>query len=331
MRKVTIIHGEAVSARMGASEPFLEAGLNQSYAHFITRGREKGMDVTVAHYNEYEAGSVSLGWTYNGSWHTKEDVTIDFVYDMSLFRNEQTVCMKKDLQERDIGVMNHPDLWMILKDKQMNFESFPEIIPASVAVRGSVDDMSSAIESLRRERLHPDLDTGLIMMKPRYGYAGRGIMTVNSAYDGLRVIENEDYVAQPFLETIHGIPELGIEGRHDFRAVVVNGHPRIAYARFPAKNRLISNVTAGGDIRYFGIEDIPQPFMELVEEVDSGLAHFSPRIYSVDMAVGKSGRSWAYELNGEPGLPFDANGGFRTPHTKKLQEAILDAIIQEMG
>lgn len=325
-----MLNDDCRSANEDANSAYEKDKFNQSYAYFIEQGRTKGLDIVIAHFSDYKDGSVNNGWTReNGVWRKTGELSIEFMYDKFPAKTDDTKAIKRDLQDRGVGVLNHPNFEAMLKDKQANYEAFSEVIPYTASVNGSLDEMVAVIEGMRNESLHEDLDTSKVFVKPRLGFGGKKIVVVNGEdYSGLSEIENEDYIIQPFLESARGIPELGIKGRHDFRVIAVNGDNKIAYVRLPPKEGLISNESYGGDIKYFEVTDVPKDFVDVMGSVDTKINQFDPRIYSSDMARGKSGKVWVYEMNGKPGQVWNPADAVDVEKTKELQNAILDALVQ---
>lgn len=333
MKRIIMLNDDCRLANVDEHDslnPYVEANYNQSYQYFLEQGKKKGLDIVIAHYLDYNSGKIDDGWAIeDGNWIKTGELSVEFVYDKFPANIDDTKAVKKDIQDRGIGILNHPDLEASLKDKQKNYEAFSDVIPLTRSVKGSYSEMVATIESIRDTQLHPDLDSSKIIMKPRTGHGGNGIIVVEGTdYERLKDIEYEDYILQPFLETNNGISELGIDGRHDLRIIALNGEPKVAYVRQPIRDSLIINASYNGKIRYFEIEEIPDNFMELVSSIDLELTRFDPRIYSCDMAVGISGKVWVYEMNGKPGQVWNSENPVVVEKIKELQEVILDALVQ---
>ncbi|MCK4550774.1 MAG: hypothetical protein KAT91_02380, partial [Candidatus Aenigmarchaeota archaeon] len=307
---------------------------NQSYDHFLRCAEKKGIEIIIARYTDYSMakGHVRAGWKLtHGYWEKVGETPVEFVYDKFPATDEKTRAIKENLVERGIGIFNDPSLENFFKDKAATQDIFPDLVPYTLAVNGTSDEMMAAIEEVRGTNLHTDLSTNEIVMKPRRGHSGKGIFVIDDNYDILKSKEWQNYIVQPFLETSDGIPELGITGRHDLRVIIADGKPRQAYLRMPPEGGYISSMDFGGEIQYVNIEQIPSCFLDVVRTVDSELTSCKHKLYSIDMALGKSGKVWMYELNGKPGQVWDPSNPEDIEQTQKLHEIILDTLIKAVN
>ncbi len=341
MKTIVMLNDDVVSPksrakRLNSNLPYSDGAFNQSYDHFLRCSEKKGMEIIIAHYKDYSmaTGHIRDGWKLTqGYWEKAGETPVEFVYDKFPATDKKTRAIKENLVERGIGIFNDPDLEKLFKDKAATHELFPDLVPYTLAVNGTHDEMMAVIEELRNKKeMHSDLDTNKIIAKPRYGHGGKGITSITGTdYDDLKRIENQEYIVQPFLETSDGIPELGIPGRHDLRVIVADREIRQAYLRMPPKDGHISSMDFGGDIQYVDIEQIPPCFLDVVRTVDNELIHCEHELYCIDMALGKSGKVWVYELNGKPGQVWDPSNSEDIKQTQKLQEIILDTLAKAVN
>ena len=337
-----MLNDDVQPAQPGVAEAYGKTAFNQSYAHFIERAREKGLDIVIAHFLDYlDNNRVSDGWTFKGGlWQRTGELPIEFAYDKFSPSTTQAIAIKEDLRRCEIPTLNHPDLETKIKDKAKTYNIFPELVPLTQLIPPYSKDKDSRIDLLVKEiekfrqvvdeQKEPDFDPNIIFLKPQYGHGGKGIIIVEGEnYETLEDVEtDEHYVIQPFIESSEGIPELGVKSRHDLRIITFNGQSKISYIRVPPPGGYISSIGQGGTIKYLDIADVPKSYIDIMEKIDSKFIDFDPRLYCVDMVRGKSGRVWVFELNGKPGQVWDPHDDIDIQKTKDLQDLIIDSLVQ---
>lgn len=307
MKKIIMLNDDCSSANENVSKPYNKKDYNNSYAFFCEQASSKDFEIIIAYYKDYKDKSISNGWTFkDNGWQKTGIEPVKFVYDKFPGDNEYSRNIKQELYKAKIPILNNFELENIIKDKYLNYKYFNDIIPYTVPINGSKKDIVEAIKDIRQRFLHPDLDSNTLFFKPRYGAAGKKIIIVKGDdFEELADIEYKDYIMQPFLDTSQGLPKLNIDGKYDLRIISFNDKQKITYARLPKENKLISNLVHGGKIIYFDISKVPLEFKETVKNIDLKLKHYNPRFYSCDMAKGKSGKVWLFEMNGKPGLVWN--------------------------
>ncbi|MBW3001874.1 hypothetical protein KY338_01785 [Candidatus Woesearchaeota archaeon] len=323
MKEITILSTEIKPA---GGMPFSSVENNDSFAHLCQIGEANGIYIVVTGFESYESGVVSDAWVYEThGWNRTGRRPVEFIWDRCNISNKQR---QKLNENKDIPVFNHFSLMALCRDKKANSDLSPESVIPTETVNGSIDEIVDKIEKIRKMSLHPDLDPCKIVLKPRFEYSGRGILGIKDEnYEKLKGIENRDYVIQPFLETSTGIRELGIEGRHDLRIIVLNGRPLLSYARLARQGHFISGVRYGAKVKYVKIADIGSQFMDVVCSIDGKLNIFNPRMYSVDLGKGKE-RTWIFELNGFPSVVWEPDDTRDIQNTKKMHERIIKTLAE---
>ena len=140
----------------------------------------------------------------------------------------------------------------------------------------------------------------------------------------------EDYIVQPLMESDSGIPELNIPGRHDLRMLIYNGEVMDFFIRVASDNNFICNQSHGGKIAYYQLNELPERFSAIAQEVDQSLSEYMPRYYSIDVGVGRSGKIWVYELNTMPGVVWNAEGTDKERYYG-MHESIVEAMSIGIG
>ena len=284
--------------------PLAEEAQNASYAHLAALCARRGIDLYLTHHDNLAGATRALAWAWrDGAWQCEgvplSEMALCYADLPENFSGARD--FRRALAVHPITLVNDLRLSDLLTDKLATYQRFPDHVPPTwIADEPGLDDR------LRGLRLHHDLDVDRIVLKPRYGERGRGIFVIEA--DHLLThpaLGSSNYVAQAFLETGSGIPALGLRGRHDLRLIVRHGEIVLAFARLPAAGSYIANCSAGGHEIPLDVADLPVDAVRLAAAVDARLSAFGPRLYSLDLGVGQSGKFWIYELNTMPGIVWD--------------------------
>lgn len=314
-----------IASRSRQPTPFDAVNTNAAYAHLSSLCAEANMNLYITHFDNILPDSTIFSWIYRENCWEMEELPISqlALSYADLPPNETNANrLRAMLIEHDVTIVN--DLWVsdCLTDKVRTYELLPELIPATVDVADA-----EGMARLRELSTHPDLSLEKLILKPRFGERGKGIEVIDfSDLGSERVRQQREYIVQPFLESDTGIPELDVQGRHDLRMLVDNGEIIQLFVRVPAPNSHISSYAAGGKIRHFAVEQLPEKFRKVALAVDERLSHFVPRLYSVDVGLGRSGKIWIYELNTMPGIVWEEEHIADKPKYIRVHKAIADML-----
>ncbi|MFB6217318.1 MAG: RimK family alpha-L-glutamate ligase [Candidatus Aenigmatarchaeota archaeon] len=265
-------------------EPFNKKYMNDTYEYFSDLAAEKDAEVYIATFSWFDKGILEKAYRWNGEeWVLEQNIEVEVVFDKYRF-DEETQEMKKWI-ENNMPVLNHFRLEEICKDKLLTYQTFP----------GRVAETREATKENVEEFLEKD---GRTVLKPRFDFGGTGVRVIGSIEE---FEEEQNLLVQRFIDSTSGIEELGVEGVHDLRVVVVSGEPVLSYVRTPDEG-FISNVSLGGRIEFVDLEDVQEEAMEIVEEVKEKFSGFKPYVFGVDMIFDESQEPWILELNSKPGL-----------------------------
>lgn len=288
--------------------PFDKQWKSDDYAEYTEMLRERGVDVVCGEYRWYEDGKMRKAFRWNGNeWEKVENIEIDGVYD--LFRHDKEKHELKQEMKDEVGILNDPEVADLCQDKLKTFRKFSEYMPETL--KASEENVEKLIE-----------EDGEAMVKPRYGSSGEGIRKINSLED-YDVEDPDDVLVQEFIDDA-GIPELGVEGPHDLRILVVNDEVVGSYLRIPGEDSLLSNVAQGGSKDYVSLDEVPEEVMKLVKDVAEELEGYRPVIYTVDFMIA-DGTPHIVELNSQPGVYYHGPGRseeWEKPWMRKLVDAI---------
>ncbi len=293
-----------IGSRSRRPEPFEDAEANSSYANLAELLAGNGIDLHVAHYANLVSEQAVLAWNRRGSsWQAVDcrlgDLSLCYA-DLPMNFPEATK-LKQALSGHPITIVNDLRLSDLFTDKLATWELFPTLVPATWKA-----GEPGVASRLRTQDLHPDLLLHKVFLKPRYGERGRGIrVTEPDKLADHPESSRSDYVIQPLLETRGGIPELGIRGRHDLRMIICDGDIVLAFARVAAEGSFLCSFHEGGREIRLDVDRLPGRLRDLAAMVDSQLLRYGPRLYSLDVGIGRSGKIWIYELNTMPGIVWD--------------------------
>ena len=262
---------------------------SKDFAKYTELGEGYGLKIFIANYQWYSEGALEKAFYWNGEdWDKVENVKLDGVYDKFKYDLE-TKELKQRISE-EVGILNDTELEEICKDKLRTYELFADYVPETK--QASAKNIEEMLEK-----------HGKVVFKPRYGFAGEGVEIIESA-DEFEEPENSEYfILQAFVET-EGIPELGVEGPHDLRTIVIDGEIQNGnYVRVPDEG-LISNISRGGDQVYVDRDELPGNIVEIIDDMKSEFQQFQPAIFSVDFMLDKNGKPWIVELNSKPGTYY---------------------------
>jgi glutathione synthase/RimK-type ligase-like ATP-grasp enzyme len=232
----------------------------------------------------------------------REEIRVDAVYDKDGFISDGKVLVLNSIQMRDI-----------CHDKHASYELLEEFHPKSVIVHDAkeLDDALAMMPG------------GKIAVKGLQGNSGTAVFVG----DKTDAHAEEDILRYPvqvqeFIETAGGVPGI-VEGRHDFRVVLMNGEPVVATYRTPPEGGLKSNIGFGGVSKLVPHAKIPAELREICTEIDKKLAPISTyRFYSADFGLTAYG--WRlFEINSMPGVLAKERGSEAAYYQEKLTDFLI--------
>ncbi len=288
-------------------EPFSKQQYNKDYEHYSKLAEQKDAKLFLAHYTWYKDGEMQKAFTYeNGKWRKVHNIEVDGVWDAFKI-NEETMRIKKEMKQRHV-MINRPDVDKLCKDKLETYEKFSELVPETK--KASETNVEEIIERY-----------GRAVVKPRDDWGGEGVQLVEntSEFEG----EPEEWLVQEFVDASEGISQLGVEGIHDLRALVVNGDVITGFLRQPDEG-FVSNVHQGGSIEVVKVEEFPEEALEKVEKVKEEMSDLEPYLMTVDMIYdSKTEKFRVLELNSKPGMSF-----YGREDMKKAKSAIAETLYE---
>lgn len=306
------------------NSPFNRPENNESFANLIFEGKNKGLDLFISHYTNYDGISQTTNcWTHDNKWKKVGNINSSNIWDRAIVEPY----LKKHIQGD--FVFNHPELNSLLNDK-LKISSFLKTLPTT-HVNGSIDEIIEIIDKLKNTNYHEDLDNNQLIFKPRFGYESQGIYLINSNVNDdeinkLKQIEGKDYIVQPFLETSYGIPNLNINTRHDLRITGFNGKPIMTFVRAAKKNEFRCGVKYGAEIIPYDIDTLNDIQRKIFIDSDNKFNEYSPRLYSVDIGKGKSDY-WIFEFNSIPSIVWEPSEVVKK-HFKNFHKTIINNLIK---
>lgn len=302
MEEVGVLWDEEVT--WDGKKPF-DGESNQSYGYFSKRAETQDLRLVHAQYNWYDGGVLSKGWIYvDGSWQKVKDVEISSAFDKFHF-DANTKGLKQDINQ-DIGILNHPELEELCKDKLLTYETFRDVMPETRSFSNS--NARKMIDKY-----------GKVAVKPRYDFGGTGIQMISHKDDIPDF--GQDYVVQRYIDSSRGIEGI-VNGTHDLRGIVVNGELKSGYVRY--SDGEISNVAQGGSKDPVSPGNFPERALEVIDLVNRDL-DYMPCLFSVDLFFDRQRKPWIVELNSKPGIGFYGDDSMKeelNPMIDSLVEAL---------
>lgn len=286
MKNIGILWDKEVE--WGRKDPF-GGERSKDFAKYTELGEEHGLKIFIANYHWYSDCGLDKAFYWNGeNWEKINNIELDGVYDKFKY-DPETKKLKQKISE-EVGILNDTELEEICKDKLKTYQLFPDYVPETR--EASKENIGDMLEKHSK-----------VVFKPRYGFAGEGVKIIESIEEFEEPENSEHFILQAFIET-DGIPELGVEGPHDLRTIVIDGEIQNGnYVRVPDEG-LISNISRGGNQVYVDRDELPGNIVEIIEDMKSEFERFQPAIFSVDFMLDKNGKPWIVELNSKPGTYY---------------------------
>ena len=270
-----------------ADYPFSKKRTNEAYELFTEIGKQNEVRFLISTFGNLEEDILKKAWVFENKWKIAENEKIDLIFDRDKTTAEN-IESKKEISKK-IKIVNAPEFNLLCWDKFESYKKFPNLMPKTFLVK-DIDELKQVLSQIKTEK---------IVLKPRYGIMGKDIEFLNK--DQIKEVK-ENIIVQEFIDSSGGIEELGMEGVHDLRVVIINGEINHSYIRVAKEGSLFANCARGGKKMF--IDKIPSRVIELVKEIDSRLEKYYPRVYSIDFVYGKNGKIRVAELESIPGFAY---------------------------
>jgi glutathione synthase/RimK-type ligase-like ATP-grasp enzyme len=282
------------STKFNRDAPFLLERWNEGFASLSKLGEKVGFEVYFSRYPFYDRKDKQLrrAWVYDGKWKKTKNKKVDLLY----FRGQNAEVPKigQQIEEQvNLPIINNLELEYVCDDKLLTHNIFPNLVPKTFLVN----------DSYTVQRVLNYIPSDYIVLKPRYGSFGRGVVILHKK-DFVNGV-SKDMVIQEFVNTSEGI--LNVKKVHDFRTIIVDGKIDHCYLRIPKKGSLICNTAAGGKKIFIDPEDIPSRVIRKIKAIDAKFKHYGPRIYSIDLIQDQDKKIRLLELNSKPGTFYYDN------------------------
>ena len=271
------------------------------YEFFYELAEKQGIRFVRAHINWYKSNGIfEKAWSYDvksKKWIKLDNVKADFVFDKA-----PALKKFKDLKykiNKEIGMMNNPEMDYKVNNKKSILKIFPNILPKTFIIKSNVD---------LKEKLQK-INTEKAVLKPAVGSGGDKILI----QDKSELINNnikfdEDYILQEFIDTSKGIKGL-VDCVHDLRVVLFNEKIAYSYIRIPKKGCLLCNIHQGGTMIGIRNDQIPEQVKKLLKIINKKLEKYVPRNYAADFFFDENQKAYLIEINTKPGLLFSSELG----------------------
>lgn len=273
-------------------DPFSTFGDKRSVYHELFRlGTERGFDMFVASGREHYKSPLTFCNAYrydSGIFKEYGPVDADAVFDRS---------GGLSFPPEKIGKKTLNDIVFkrLCNDKNNMYGLLSAFMPKNITIRNE-EALRSALDGFDAR------DT--VVLKPSKGMQGNGILIGPASEIRFSPLEpGKEYSLQEFIDTSNGIPGV-IDGRHDFRIIIVDGKITLSHVRTPKEGSLLANVAQGGLIREIPIGNIPDFILDRVSEIQKKIdIEFDFPLYSIDFGIMDGKTPFVFELNDQIGFP----------------------------
>ena len=292
------------ASQIRQEKPFSRKTEDDAYVNLTMLCEKINVNLYITHFSNLMEDSAIFSWIFkNNKWNMTalpaSEIAISYADLPPIFQSSNE--LRKILIQNEVVFFNKLNMSDALTDKLLTYQLFPSLIPPTF--KTSLPNLSNRLLTASS---HPDLRVDKIILKPQYGERGKGIEVIDfNDLKSDKIPKMDDYIVQPIMESDLGITDLGVDGRHDLRMLIYNGEIKDFFVRVAQKNKFICNHSHGGKFVHFSVDELPKKFKELAKEVDDVLSQYTPRYYSIDVGVGRSGKIWVYELNTMPSLVWD--------------------------
>lgn len=290
-------------------EPSSKDAINEGYSVFSDIADDNSAEVVIGKFSWYSERRLEKGYVLrDGGWHKVNNRALDVVFDKFRF-DEETLKVKRKINS-ELPVLNSLELERMCKDKLLTYERFDQKVPETR--KASEDVVSDLLDRY-----------GRVVLKPRYDFGGKGVNVIESLSE---FEPRENLLAQRFVDSSDGIDDLGIDGVHDLRIIVVDGEASTCFVRTPEEG-FVSNVSRGGSMHHFELSEIPDRALKVVEQVGDVFKDMGNRVYAVDLIFDEEGVPWILEMNSKPGLVFygdDSIREWKQPLMEEVVETLID-------
>ena len=288
------------------------------YIRLLELCEAKGWEVYVLTKKTYKGNGV-----FEGSWKfskgkfekIKSPVKIDLVYDRSA-----GVKFPPDVDESTIWV-NTRAFKVLCWDKWKAYRKIGSFMPKTFLVEKE-EDLQLILQKIR---------TQWVVIKPYNGLKGLGVFIgpKDKAKNFKFGKKYKHYIAQEFLDTSSGIPEI-TEGLHDLRVAIVNKGAVWSHVRVPKTGSYMANAAAGGILTEVDYSLVPESVKKIVTEVSERFyKQYDNPCYSIDFGIDLDGVPKIFEINDQIGFPrwemnnrdnflFELTSGFENKFKKKF-------------
>lgn len=265
---------------------FKSESYKQAYHELFELLAERGIYIAILMGESTYLG----GGKFSKHWvQVKKDD--EFVFEKRGEIQTDLIWVKDKFEATDFPQINSAEFRKICSDKHLSYELLAEFQPKSFLVKNE-RELNDFLAKIPTEK---------VAIKTLSGNSGIGVFVgEKNDFDFKEFGEEFPLQIQEFVETDGGVPGI-VEGRHDFRAILMNGEPILATLRTPPKDGLKSNIGYGGTTFLLEKSKIPQDLIGLCQKIDEKLSKISEdRFYSADFGLTENG--WRlFEVNAMPG------------------------------
>ena len=228
------------------------------------------------------------------------ELKVDVIFDKGLFISDGT-----------IPVINCQEINEICTNKYKTFELFSKYCPQTYLVN-TEEEFHQALDKLPGKYK---------VVKPLDGLEGRNISIKESFFLRKKTF-TYPVLVQEFIDSSAGIPGI-VDSLHDFRIALINEEIVHSIVPIPPPGELIASTSLGATMKVVeDMEMIPETVLSMVAEIDSIMALYGNRFYSIDLAL-VNGQGKIIELNSRPSIWDNTQHQVFATTKKKLTKLLI--------
>ncbi len=259
---------------------FFRLGTSRGYHMFLANGKQSHKDGNIFQETLFFDGKSFVKYA--------QDIIADVIIDRSATMNFPLRNMS--------NVLNPLAFKKLCASKNAMQELLVEYMPTARIVENSI-----ALEQIYQGNKD---DEQMYVLKPNYGFGGKGIVFGTLAQLRDAVLDSSmSYTLQQFVETKNGIAGITI-CRHDLRIVIIGDDTVWVTVREPQGDDLLANVAQGGTIRDITTTKLPQYINDFSQKIQNVIRnkYGNKLIYSIDIGI-ENEKPYLFELNDQIGFP----------------------------
>lgn len=251
------------------------------YYGLIQELNQRGMSVVMAEsHNSFKADEGIFDTSFEPRLNN-ETQRVEFVLqgtskpslvrDLTMPKEDQPI-----YQSSAVTIVHHPEFNAFVRDKSNVAELFSDIQPHTIkaSTKAELQDALHAIPGKRA------------VIKPVVGMGSQNVVVGDKkdlcdSYEDEARFAAEPVLIQEFIETKCGIAELGFEGRHNYRLIMIGGVAVFGFARMAREGSLLVEDDSFSNVIFQDPDVFPDDVLDIVKRIRTGICTLPDGINTV--------------------------------------------------